>query len=968
MSQSGQPDSAWNILGKPSATLGGFCSLAVSPDDPTVVYVVFGGAYFADIAVALGGDVDFYEGRIDESTSSPQISWTKFPYPDDHDGQMDRKRRMPFVVTNKRSPGFDASDPSDGFDLWVADGSLWRIPCHTGQTPRCTTDKTKWFGSFSDHLGGSQAAHGDSGDLVFDPSSSVNGCPTLYSSDGGIYANALTTSPTCQTPDFRGANVGMHAFYLRGMAGFRRAGEASEDLYMATQDSGLYSTPNAGAQTPAWTHGVGGDVFDVVADDVKTVTQSFGLQAGDPLFTNMQIKIPGFNLGEGLLTQPLWDSEPLVQVGPGRYLFALYNDLQLSGVTTPVGVQDITNVDAQPVGVRFEDVSWPATADRPCHIRAAMGASGPVPYVLAGKCWYGTQNIPFGASSGNYDQLWTFQGGEWIQRFPGPAVPGDTVADGAGFSIIAVDPSNPLHIYASVLGDGDPRMMGSIDGGVTWQTDQQLTLLMNDGFRGVLNDPGDGIRVMPQPTLIAFDPQNPNIIVAGGRQSGVFLSGDGGRNWSLVTDPHTSGISGIPHLPQPAFAHFDHDKPGFVRIYLGTGRGVWRLDVPVADVRITKSDLTDPAFAGESLTYSITVQNDGPSVASNVNVRDLLPAGVTYASGPNFCSATPAGTLSCTIGDLAANAHTSFNITVDIAPDLVYLNGAPKTITNSATVSANELDVNRPNNTATQNTLVKAKADAAVISFDPVTPPAAVLIGQPVDLTLRKVITNRGPSTPVDVTISRMGTAPAGSTVIPASTSETASAIAKDELRSINETFTITCGAPGSQTFTFANAIQLANSADVDPDTTNNNSVAMVTVQCVVPVAINVKPHGFPNAINFNGLAPTAVLTTRAGEYGLPLAFDATTIDVATVLFGPASVVFSGFGGSTAWHGEGHIEDSYELDEKTRDRDLDMVLQFPVANSGLTLDSTQACVKGTFAGPGGSTYEFFGCDSVKISP
>jgi uncharacterized repeat protein (TIGR01451 family) len=190
-------------------------------------------------------------------------------------------------------------------------------------------------------------------------------------------------------------------------------------------------------------------------------------------------------------------------------------------------------------------------------------------------------------------------------------------------------------------------MMRSTDGGVTWQTDQQLTTLMNDGFRGVLNDPGDGVRVMPQPTLIAFDPQNPNTIVAGGRQSGVFLSGDGGRNWSLLTDPHTPGTSGIPHLPQPAFAHFDHDKPGFIRIYLGTGRGVWRVDIPVADVRITKTDLPDPAFAGESLTYSITVFNNGPSAASGITVRDALPSGVTYAGGPAFCSATPDGTLTC---------------------------------------------------------------------------------------------------------------------------------------------------------------------------------------------------------------------------------------------------------------------------------------------------------------------------------
>ena len=67
-------------------------------------------------------------------------------------------------------------------------------------------------------------------------------------------------------------------------------------------------------------------------------------------------------------------------------------------------------------------------------------------------------------------------------------------------------------------------------------------------------------------------------------------------------------------------------------------------------------------------------------------------------------------------------------------------------------------------------------------------------------------------------------------------------------------------------------------------------------------------------------------------------------------------------------HGTGHIEKSYELDERTRDADLDMVLHFKSEFSGLTLSSTQACVKGRFVGAGGNIYKFFGCDSVKVVP
>jgi uncharacterized repeat protein (TIGR01451 family) len=468
--------------------------------------------------------------------------------------------------------------------------------------------------------------------------------------------------------------------------------------------------------------------------------------------------------------------------------------------------------------------------------------------------------------------------------------------------------------------------------------------------------------------MVAFDPENPDILVAGGASSGVFISSDGGDSWRLLTDPFTSGISGIPHLPRPLWAHFDHDKPGFVRIYLGTGRGIWRVEIPIANLRVTKTASADPAFAGESLTYTVTVANDGPSAATGVVVKDTLPEGVTYAAGPGFCTEVPVGTLSCAVGALAAGSQTSFAVTVAVAPNLVYLNGGPKTITNTALVSGDQIDPNASDSSATQQTLVRAKADTAIVSFGAVAPPSEVVVGQPIGLTLHKVITNHGPSSPVDVVVQRVAEAPLGSTVTPTLATTIATAVAKDELRTVDEMFTITCGVPGPQTFRFGNTVYPARPADYDPIPGNNSRTVSVTVECVVPVAINIKPGGFPNAINLNGTAPVAVLTTRAGEYGLPLAFDAAKIDPLSVRFGPASLVFSGTGGATAFHGTGHLEDATELDEMTLDGDLDMVLQFRVADSGLTPASTEACVKGTFTGADGAVYQFFGCDSVKVVP
>ncbi len=83
-----------------------------------------------------------------------------------------------------------------------------------------------------------------------------------------------------------------------------------------------------------------------------------------------------------------------------------------------------------------------------------------------------------------------------------------------------------------------------------------------------------------QPTLLAYDPEDANNLIAGSMDAGVFLSTDAGLSWRLLTDPF-GDYDDVPHLPRPRFAHFDHDDPsGQTEIFVGTqGRGVWRIGV-----------------------------------------------------------------------------------------------------------------------------------------------------------------------------------------------------------------------------------------------------------------------------------------------------------------------------------------------------------------------------------------------------
>jgi uncharacterized repeat protein (TIGR01451 family) len=389
-------------------------------------------------------------------------------------------------------------------------------------------------------------------------------------------------------------------------------------------------------------------------------------------------------------------------------------------------------------------------------------------------------------------------------------------------------------------------------------------------------------------------------------------------------------------------------------------------ELNTTDLSVAVSDSPDPVAAGTELTYTLTVANGGPNPASSVQVVHTLPPDVSFVGGDTGCAAA-GGAVTCTVPEMGPGTTRALTITVAVPADLVYNNGGPKTLSATATV-ANLVapDSNPANNTDVETTLVIAVADLAVTSLT-TTSPLEVLIGQPVAAAVEAVVSNGGPSSPVDAVLTGTATADAGAGVVPAATSSPVAALAVGAPRTINQPFTVSCAAPGVKTISFSYTISLANAADVDPDLVNNTRTTSFTIDCVVPVAINIRPGGFPNSINLNTDATLAVLTTAAGEYGLPLAFDAKAIDISTVLYGLPTNLFNVAvpSGATETHAKNHLEDSFELDEKTRDGDLDGVMHFKPDAAGLTSTTTEACVKGRYS-DGGGTFTFFGCDSVVV--
>ncbi len=134
-----------------------------------------------------------------------------------------------------------------------------------------------------------------------------------------------------------------------------------------------------------------------------------------------------------------------------------------------------------------------------------------------------------------------------------------------------------------------------------------------------------------------------------------------------------------------------------------------------SDVSVTKSDTPDPIIVGSNITYTITVNNTGPSNAANVVLTDALPANTTFVSltAPSgWTPSTPgvgnSGTVTATRSTLAPSTPSVFTLVVKVSGN------TPNNtdIANTAIVAAsNEPVANQGNNSATTHTTALAQLD-----------------------------------------------------------------------------------------------------------------------------------------------------------------------------------------------------------------------------------------------------------------
>ncbi len=208
---------------------------------------------------------------------------------------------------------------------------------------------------------------------------------------------------------------------------------------------------------------------------------------------------------------------------------------------------------------------------------------------------------------------------------------------------------------------------------------------------------------------------------------------------------------------------------------------------PVADVQVQSKTVTsNPVKAGVEATYVITVRNNGPSTAQNVELTDTFnlaagDSGFTFISWSNpagSCTGLDAGVsytaadnpeLTCQLGSMSNGQAQS--VTIVIRPNYMATPPTPRIISNVPAVTTDTYDDNGGNNAlaAVDLEVVQDEVDLLINNSDVPDPvawdPAAGGDNPNNDVVYNVEFTNNGPSYATGVNFVYTMTPKAGKTV-----------------------------------------------------------------------------------------------------------------------------------------------------------------------------------------------------------
>ena len=210
---------------------------------------------------------------------------------------------------------------------------------------------------------------------------------------------------------------------------------------------------------------------------------------------------------------------------------------------------------------------------------------------------------------------------------------------------------------------------------------------------------------------------------------------DSAAHWepisSLASGPNAQGESQIKVTPDGnrIFSVWNETGP------TGTN-SMFSLGTPVtlfSDISVATNNIPTTVHAGSDFDIGYTVENHGPDSAYDINLDIVLPASVQLISADEFCL-HDAGTITCQLGDMAANTSIPVNISVKSTIEA--------SLTFAATIESDVLD--DPDTSNNQNQSIVNATMASDVDVKTSSSTTSVDVGSHTNITYQ--LSNTGPS------------------------------------------------------------------------------------------------------------------------------------------------------------------------------------------------------------------------------
>jgi uncharacterized repeat protein (TIGR01451 family) len=298
-----------------------------------------------------------------------------------------------------------------------------------------------------------------------------------------------------------------------------------------------------------------------------------------------------------------------------------------------------------------------------------------------------------------------------------------------------------------------------------------------------------------------------------------------------------------------------------------------------ADLAVTNAGTPNLVLAGNNITYTQVVTNNGPLDAVNAVFTELVPTNTTFQSltfPAGWLCNTPAvngtGAITCTNPDVAKSAVGTFTLAVQVLAST----GWGTQIVDVANVTSGTSDPILTNNsaTATNSVTLSTMADDSITNT-----PSSTSVPAGSNITYTQVVTNNGPAASPNTSVTE--SLPANTTFVSATgpTGWACTLITTTTPNTINCAETTAPALPSGNTATITVVVKVAaattngtvitDTASVvsgveDPNTGNNNAIANVTVAAATQYDLSITSSPSPNPVtDGNNITYTQTVTNN---------------------------------------------------------------------------------------------------------